>query len=136
MRAIFATLAAVLLPGASLAQSCEDGNWPYAYQATVVSVYDGDTITADVDLGFNVWLKGETFRLYGINAPEVRGSERPLGLLTRDWLRSRIDGRQITIKTIADKKGKYGRWLAILCDDQGDVIEDMVSAGLAERREY
>ena len=27
----------------------------YHYKATVVSVYDGDTIRADIDLGMNIW---------------------------------------------------------------------------------
>ena len=29
----------------------------YEYKAVIVSVYDGDTVTADIDLGFEVWLK-------------------------------------------------------------------------------
>jgi hypothetical protein len=31
----------------------------YFYRANVVSVYDGDTITADIDLGMKIWLRGE-----------------------------------------------------------------------------
>ena len=49
----------------------------YYYRARVKSVYDGDTCTVDIDLGLRVWLKGEKLRLYGINASELRGSERP-----------------------------------------------------------
>ena len=108
----------------------------FEYKATVVSVYDGDTITADVDLGFNSWLKGVKFRLYGIDAPEVRGSEREDGLKARDWLRERILDKLLTIRSIKDTKGKYGRWLATLHDEAGNVIEDMVNAGYAQRREY
>ncbi len=29
-----------------------------------------------------------------------------------DFLRSKIDGKEIIIKTVKDKKGKYGRYLA------------------------
>lgn len=39
----------------------------YRYSATVTAVHDGDTFTADVDLGFGVWLRKQTFRLLGCN---------------------------------------------------------------------
>ena len=48
----------------------------YLYKATVTEVYDGDTITVDIDLGLNVWLKDQTLRLLGIDTPELRGEER------------------------------------------------------------
>jgi len=48
----------------------------YYYRARVTKVYDGDTITVDIDLGFHVGLKSEKIRLYRIDTPEVRGPER------------------------------------------------------------
>ena len=45
----------------------------YEYRAFVRKVYDGDTITVDIDLGFDVVLKAQKIRLVRINAPEVRG---------------------------------------------------------------
>ena len=48
----------------------------YEYRAFVRKVYDGDTITVDIDLGFEVMLKNQKLRLYGINTPEVRGESR------------------------------------------------------------
>ncbi len=45
----------------------------------VVNVYDGDTITVDIDLGFNMVMCNQKLRLYGINTPEVRGEEREEG---------------------------------------------------------
>ena len=54
----------------------------------------------------------EKLRLHRINASELRGKERPKGILSRDFLREKIDGKEITIETIKDKKGKYGRYLA------------------------
>jgi len=83
----------------------------YEYRAFVRKVYDGDTISADIDLGFGIELKNQSIRLVGINTPEVRGTERELGLKSRDALRSRIANKWVWIKTIQDKKGKYGRWL-------------------------
>lgn len=60
----------------------------------------------------HTWVRGEMLRLHRINAPELRGKERPKGLLSSDFLREKIDGKEITIETIKDKKEKYGRYLA------------------------
>ena len=80
----------------------------YEYRAFVRKVYDGDTITVDIDLGFDVVLKGQKIRLTKINAPEVRGKQRPEGLKSRDALRQKIGSKWVKIKTQKDKKGKYG----------------------------
>lgn len=112
----------------------------YYYRARVKSVYDGDTCTVDIDLGLRVWLKGEKLRLYGINAPELRGSERPEGLKSRDYLRSLIDGQDILIETYCDKRGKYGRYLAVIYIHQQDawlnINEELVRKGFAVFKEY
>mgnify|MGYP003146660890 CR=1 FL=1 len=87
----------------------------YIYRAVVTKVYDGDTITADVDVGLGVWVHGQKLRLYGIDTPEVRGEEREEGLKVRDFVRSQMGpGRDVDviIRTYRDSKGKYGRWLA------------------------
>jgi micrococcal nuclease len=84
----------------------------YEYRAFVRKVYDGDTITCDIDLGFNMIMRNQKLRLVGINTPEVRGESRPEGLKVRDIVRSRVSNKWVTIKTHRDKKGKYGRWLA------------------------
>ena len=52
----------------------------YQYKAFVTKVYDGDTITVEIDLGFKTSVKGEKIRLSRINAPELRGSSRENGL--------------------------------------------------------
>ena len=93
----------------------------YEYRAYVRKVYDGDTITVDIDLGFGVVLKNQKLRLLGINTPEVRGKQRQEGLKVRDLVRSRIANKWIVIRTEKDKRGKYGRWLATVfepgCDE-------------------
>lgn len=86
----------------------------YFYKAKVASIYDGDTIRADLDLGLGVLKINQPLRLYGINAPEVRGESKILGKASRDYLRSILEGQEIVIETIKDKKGKYGRYLAVI----------------------
>ncbi len=113
----------------------------YTYRAQVVSVYDGDTCTVDIDLGLGVWARGEKIRLYRINAPELRGDQREAGLISRNRLRELIGGKFITVETIKDKKGKYGRYLGEIWleTEKGAVsnINDLlVSEGLAEYKAY
>jgi len=104
----------------------------YTYRANVTSVYDGDTITVSIDCGFGIVLKDQKIRLLGINAPEVRGEQRESGLVTRDRLREKIDGKQVLLKTKKDKKGKYGRWLGTIWIEEEDVNQWLLTEGLAQ----
>jgi len=90
----------------------------YYYRALVKYVYDGDTITADIDLGLHAWVHDEKIRLSRINTPELKGDEREQGLIARDYLRELIDGKEIFLQTIKDDKGKYGRYIAELWLEQ------------------
>jgi len=113
----------------------------YTYKAHVTSVYDGDTCTVDIDLGLHTWIHGEKIRLLRIDAPEMRGEEREQGILSRDYLRSLIQDREIILQTTQDKKGKYGRYLGEIwvMDEDGEyfnVNDKMVSEGYAEYMDY
>lgn len=83
----------------------------YVYKAYVTDVYDGDTITVSIDLGFNNWAVRQKIRLLGINTPEVRGPEKESGIKVRDYVRSLILEKVVVLRTIKDKKDKYGRYL-------------------------
>jgi len=112
----------------------------YNYKAYVKKVYDGDTITVDIDLGLDIWLHAQKVRLANIDTPEVRGVEREEGLKSRDWLRDKILGKEIILKTTKDKKGKYGRWLGEIWLEEDmeyvNINELLVENGLAEYVEY
>jgi micrococcal nuclease len=104
----------------------------YEYRAFVKKVYDGDTVTVDIDLGFDVVLKAQKIRLTRINAPEVRGKDRSKGLVSRDALREKVLDKWITIKTKKDKKGKFGRWLGELWIDNTCVNDWLLTEGYVE----
>ncbi|RVU83848.1 thermonuclease family protein [Leucothrix sargassi] len=133
-----------VLSSAAVAGDCPGGL--YTYQANVTSVYDGDTITADIDLGFHTWRKGEKLRLARIDAPEVRGKEKVQGKISRDWLREQVLGKKILIQTVKNKKGvgdqqgKYGRYLVELFVRDGDkcrcLNDDLVDRGYAVYKRY
>lgn len=106
----------------------------------IIKVYDGDTITVVIDLGFGVFRK-EILRFALIDTPEVRGEERPDGLISRDWLRDRLfvaeaEGKDIIIRTIQDSKGKYGRYIAEVFIDDISINKQLVAEGLAEFKSY
>lgn len=113
----------------------------YYYRADVLSVYDGDTCTMNIDLGLGAWLHGEKIRLARINTPELRGEERPEGLIARDFLREKIDGQQVLISTLKDKKGKYGRYIGEIWHKSADgkyinINDELVAAGHAQFVQY
>lgn len=111
----------------------------YEYSATVISVYDGDTITVSVDLGFHI-SQVMPVRLARINCPEVRGDSATEGLAARDYLRSILPaGKRVTLVTYKDGKEKYGRYLADVYLAEPRVfncVNDMlVSKGFARKIE-
>jgi len=112
----------------------------FHYTAEVQSVYDGDTCRVDVDLGLGIWIRNEKLRLVRINAPEMTGSDKALGTASRDFLRGLIDGREIIIETVKDRRGKYGRYLAeIWLGKEGvwiNVNDALVAAGHAVYQDY
>ena len=85
-------------------------------------------------------MRNEPIRLYEINTPELRGEERNEGLKSANRLRELIEGKEIYIETIKDKKGKYGRQLGkiwLKMDGKWvNINELMVKGGFAEYKEY
>jgi micrococcal nuclease len=112
----------------------------YTYDAEVVSVYDGDTATATVDLGFKVSAIKVKLRFYGIDTAEIRGGTeitKTAAREARDYVKEKILGKKIRMKSLG--KGKYGRYLAIIwtVDDDGNVAEEslndeLIRLGLAK----
>ena len=108
----------------------------YFYKAYVEKVYDGDTITCTIDCGFNMSMKNQKIRLYGINCPELRGTEKEAGKVARDQLRNQILHKNILIETFKDKKGKDGRYLATVFLDNVNINEWLVQNGYAVVAKY
>jgi micrococcal nuclease len=113
----------------------------YHYRARVVSVYDGDTCTVDIDLGLSTWVRGEKLRLHRINAPELRGSSAARGRAARDYLKKLVEGKEVLLHTIKDRREKYGRYLAEMWlpgpDGTVQNINDaLVAAGHARHQRY
>lgn len=108
----------------------------YEYKAKIISVYDGDTVTAIAELGFHASMKIK-IRLVGIDTPEIRGEEREQGLISKDRMVELILDKEVIVKTYKDKKGKYGRWLGEIYLPESFPIKSvnqiMLDEGLAKR---
>lgn len=101
----------------------------YRYRARVSGVHDGDTVRADVDLGFGVWMHGAAFRLLGLNAIELGD---PGGREARDNLAALFEANPaVTLASV--KPDKYGgRYDALLSLPDGtDVSNLLISTGWA-----
>jgi micrococcal nuclease len=118
----------------------------YWYKAVITRIYDADTIYANVDLGFGIFNRGDngkglSVRLAFINAPEIKGEEREAGLVSKEWLESKLPvGREILLHTIK-WSGKYGRYIAdvYIPDENGEfykVNDELVNLGLAVYVDY
>lgn len=117
----------------------------YTYRVEeVVRVIDGDTVELVIDLGFSTFVK-EKIRLRSIDAPEIRGPEKEMGVQSKEHLYDLLhshDVETLYVETVKDKKGKYGRYLCtILAKKKGLSIEvlinnQMVIDGFAEWSNY
>ncbi|TDL88027.1 thermonuclease family protein [Meridianimarinicoccus aquatilis] len=108
----------------------------YIYRAEIARVIDGDTVEANIDLGFNTWRHNEHLRLVGIDTPE-RG--KPGATEATQALRDRIEGRTLYICTTKAKRsdkeatGSFHRYLVTIYDDGKSINEWLVNEGHAVR---
>ena len=83
----------------------------------MVRVVDGDTVDVDIDLGFGVWMRKQRIRMYGIDTPESRTSdkvEKVYGKAATEFLVKWTNAGDLTLKTFKDGEGKFGRILGEL----------------------
>ena len=111
---------------------------PYIYRIKqITKVVDGDTIDADIDLGFDISLT-KRIRLAGVDTPESRTSdanEKKYGLESKEWLKHKVESaKNILIKTeLPDSTEKYGRIIGHLFvnDQESSLNDQMITEGYA-----
>jgi micrococcal nuclease len=92
----------------------------YNYNATCIKVVDGDTIDAEIDLGFDIKVT-KRIRLGGINAPESRTRnkvEKKLGLAAKERLKEMMEGAANCFELESQELGKFGRVIGRLHIDK------------------
>lgn len=90
--------------------------FPYAGAERVCSVHDGDTFRT---------CSGQSVRLYGVDAPELR---QPKGKSSRDYLRRLVTGRAIILKCVGTS---YARQVCRVSAGGVDVSREMAGHGWA-----
>ena len=96
-------------------------------------VIDGDTIDANIDLGFDISVK-KRIRFKGINTPESRTrdlEEKARGLAAKDRVKQLLEGTK-TIQLKSHGVGKYGRCLGELHIDVVDGKEKITLESVNE----
>ena len=87
----------------------------FEYNCKIVRIVDGDTVDVDIDLGFDVWLKKQRIRLYGVDTPESRTrdlEEKKYGFAAKAFVENYLPvGSKQTLRTRLDDRGKFGRIL-------------------------
>lgn len=98
-------------------------------------ISDPDKVIHDGDSGYAFLDRGEReygnslFRLYGVNTPELNATDpavRAKAILARDWLREKILGKQVWVRSLGMEK--YGRILLIIWTslaDSGDSVKSV-----------
>ena len=105
----------------------------YTYKISPLKVVDGDTIDADIDLGFDIKVK-KRIRFMGINAPESRTKdleEKARGLAAKDRVKALLDGCE-NIQLKSHGVGKFGRCLGEIMLDTIDGQEKLTLVSLNE----
>ena len=105
----------------------------YNYKISVVKIVDGDTIDAEIDLGFDIKVK-KRVRFLGMNAPESRTrdlEEKARGLAAKDRVKALLEGcKNIQLKS--NGIGKFGRCLGEIFLDTVDGQEKLTVESLNE----
>ena len=105
----------------------------YNYKISPLKIIDGDTIDAEIDLGFDIKVK-KRVRFMGINAPESRTrdlEEKAKGLAAKDRVKALLDGcKNVQLKSHGI--GKFGRCLGEIMLDMVDGSEKLTLVSLNE----
>jgi endonuclease YncB( thermonuclease family) len=88
-------------------------------------IYDGDNVRCD----------GVTYRVVGLNAPEIRAQcpfERELAVEARDLLRYLVSRDGAVLEEVLCHGSNFGRKCAVVRSGGKTAAEELVSKGLAE----
>lgn len=95
--------------------------------ATVTRVIDGDTLVADVSIGWGIVLPQRHLRIINIDAPELRGTERYKGEAARDFAIDEVAQADGVIELVRHGEDSFRRDLV-----EVRYLRDGVRANLGE----
>lgn len=97
--------------------------------AKIIKIYDGDTITVDIDDLPELFGKGIGIRVYGVDTPEIRGPNKRSAIRSRNFARKLCPiGSQIELQNL--RRGKYFRIVAdVICNGK-NLSEELIKRKL------
>lgn len=98
----------------------------FEYQAKITNVVDGDTIDANIDLGFKITSK-QRLRVARIDTPE-RGENGYQE--AKEFVQHCVLNKEVNIKT--EKISKYGYYLAEVYVEGRNLSDMLLAANLAK----
>jgi len=102
--------------------------------ATVLSVYDGDTFRVDIAGWPPLVGKNIPVRVRGLDTPEIRGkcqAEKDLAIQARDYVRQVLASGTVTLAHL--DRGKYFRIVATVLVDGTNLTELVIQKDLGRR---
>lgn len=105
----------------------------YTYNAKIINIVDGDTVDAEIDLGFKLYTV-HRLRLIDIDTEEMNDPNPSLKQLARTAKQYMIDnllGKNVKINTY--KSDSFGRYLAEIYIDKFNVNDYLLESGLARK---
>jgi micrococcal nuclease len=111
----------------------------YHYRGRVINIVDGDTVDAEVDVGFGISVR-QRFRIDGIDTPETwrprNEAEREHGLQATQRATELLMDKNLIFKS-SKVPGIYGRYAAtIWLEDGRKYTEVMINEGFKKRENY
>lgn len=111
----------------------------YEYKCFTIRVIDGNTIDAEVDLGFNILVR-QRIKLHGVKSHDLKSyseSDRKKALDAKQRL-SELVGKEFYCNTVLNKRGKAGRTLGYVYvvdenENRIDVNQILIDEGHATR---
>ena len=111
----------------------------YTYQCNIIRVIDGNTVDANIDLGFNVTIR-QRIKLYGVNVSDIRSADekvRQQAIASKEKL-AELLGNEFVCETLVNKRGKAGRVMGKLTINNADgskvdINQQLIDKGYAER---
>jgi len=106
------------------------------FKAKLIRIIDGDTIDAEIEVGFDVFVR-KRIRLWGINTPETRSRDKAevkSGKAASKRLAAILALSDGEFELITHGDGKYGRTLGeiFVKEHKESVNQILINEGLAE----
>lgn len=107
------------------------------YKAKLIRIIDGDTIDAEIEVGFDIFVR-KRIRLWGIDAPETRSKNKrevKAGKKTLKRLKAILAVSDGQFELVTHGDGKFGRCLGeiFVKDHSESVNQVLINEGLAEK---